>query len=420
MAQVVSLQSLPPTSRTQRRPKHKFQIRSRPYAITPFMIAPVLPAESLTSIYFEAREVTDPIKSPLIGWHSHWFLFYVKIRDLDERDTLDDLFLNPTASVSTLNVAADSAYYHAAGAPNYLQLCMKRIVATYFRDEGETWNGAMIGSYPAAQFRDQAWMDSLVDTTVLSAGAGNPAVDATTPEALDKLMDAYEYLRAMDMMDMEFEDYLRTFGVKIPKSELHKPELLESWSEFQYPSNTVEPTTGVPSSAVSWVHKKAARKAKMFKEPGFIVGLHLLRPKVYLGRQYGSVVDYLDQGLSWLPAIMKDSPETSLREFAGGAAGPGPLSNGVALGSPANGYWVDMRDLFLYGDQFINFGLTETDANIVGLPTQALGRKYLSSADVDSLFTSGAKNLVRADGFTSMSIAGMQRDYTPTRNTDAM
>ena len=85
-----TLQSLAPTSRRSRRPKHKFQIRVKPYQIAPFMIAPVLPGETLTQTYFEAREVSDPIKNPLVGWASEWFMFYVKIRDLHERDTLED------------------------------------------------------------------------------------------------------------------------------------------------------------------------------------------------------------------------------------------------------------------------------------------------------------------------------------------
>ena len=157
-----------------------------------------------------------------------------------------------------------------------------------------------------------------------------------------------------------------------------------------------------------------------FKEPGFILGVHIVRPKVYFGRQYGSMTHYLDQGLSWLPAIMKDSPETSLREFSGGPAGASPLSNGAAPSSPTNGFWVDMRDLFLYGDQFINYAMNDTTSNFVALPTQGLQRKYLTEADVDGLFSSDTKELVRSDGFASLDIMGMQMDYTRTTNADAL
>lgn len=416
---VKTLQDVAPTDRVQRRPKHKWRINAQPYSIVPFMLAPVLPGETYLSSWTEAREVSMPVKSSIIGWSSEFYMFYVRIRDLDNSDTLDDLFTEPTQTLTALHEAADAKYYHRANTVNYTRLSLKRVVETYFRDEGEAWNIATIDGYPAAQQKDFGWMDSLMDTTIMDAGVGNPAVDATTPEALDRLMDAYEYLRAMQMMDMEFEDYLRTFGVYVPREVNRRPQLIHSWREFQYPSNTVEPTTGVPSAALSWVHKSAHKSKGFFiKEPGFILGVHVLRPKIYLSRQIGQMAHHLDTGLSWLPAIMRDSPETSLREFTGGVGGNGPLSNGTI--GPTNGYWVDMRDLFLYGDQFTNVALT--DPNFVALPTAALEQKYMSQADVDAMFvgTTPATRTVASDGFTSLTIKGMQRDHTPTASVVAL
>jgi hypothetical protein len=402
-----TLESQTPTNRVHRRPKHKFYLSARPYQIVPVAIAPVLPAETISSTWFEARVVTDPIKNPLIGWKQEYYGFYVKIRDLPDRDTLDDLFINPTASVSALNTAASVPYYHAGNSPNYTQMCLRRVVETWFRDEGEAWNNADIGNYPSAQVRDQGWMDSLVDTTVLPAGSGDPGA-TTTPEALEAMMDAYEQLRAMNFTSMSFEDYAQTFGVKLSREAMHEPERLFSFSAFQYPSNTVEPTTGVPASAVSWVFKETERHKKFFKEPGFIFVVAIVRPKVYFEKAVGSLSHYLDKGLSWLPAVMRDSPETSLREFVGGAGGTGPL--GV---NATNGYWLDMRDLFLYGDQLVNVALTATDMHAVGLPTAALVRKYLTAADVDEMFkTASPSNTIRSDGFCSFDILGSQIDYT--------
>lgn len=401
---VGAISILPPQGRISRRPKHKFQLRTKPYQLVPFMIAPVLPAETLESVWMEAREVTDPIKNPIIGWSTEWWIFYVKIRDLNQRDTLDDLFINPTASVSSLNGAAGVAWYHSGGAPNYSNMCMERVVQTYFRDQGEAPFDALIGSYPAAQYRDQGWLDSVIDTNTLAAGSGDPGA-STNPEQLDKLMDAYEYLRSMQLTQMTFEDYCRTFGINLAVDKPHTPELLWHGTDWSYPSNTVDPTTGTPSSAVSWVVKNSSREKKLFKEPGFIFGVHTVRPKIYFDNQEGSLASYLDTGLSWLPAIMADAPETSLREFATGA-GVGPLG-----ATPTNAYWVDMRDLFLYGDQFLNF---EPDGatNSVALPTAALGRKYPSEADMDALFVGETAKFARSDGFVSMSIKGTQVDYT--------
>lgn len=51
---------LPPSNRIHRRPKHKFRVNVFPYDITPFLIAPVLPGETLANAWFECREVTPP------------------------------------------------------------------------------------------------------------------------------------------------------------------------------------------------------------------------------------------------------------------------------------------------------------------------------------------------------------------------
>lgn len=407
----ITLQSMAPTDRKHRRPKHKFNIEQRPYALTPFMIAPVLPGETFSGAYFETRQVTDPVRNPLIGWSSEFYWFYVKIRDLADAATLETLFVDPTQNLSALNSAADQAFYHRGGSPNFLQMCVRRITEVYFRDDGEAWNNVMIGSYPAVQFRDQGWLDSLTDTTILPDGG---AVVTSSYEAMDRALEAYEYLLAHSLTDMSFDDYLRTFGVTIPKSEERKPELIAQVREFQYPSNTVEPSTGVPSSAVSWVLKAPVKKRMFFREPGFIVGVSVVRPKIYFGRQFGSLAHHLDQGLSWLPAIMKDSPETSLREFTGGAAGTGPLSNGTV--GPANGYIVDMRDLFLYGDQFTNLA-PDAARYFLDLPTAALQRKYPTQAMTETIHVGLAAGRTRADGFTSLDILGMQQDYTRTVNT---
>lgn len=399
---MLTIKEAAPTDRVNRRPRHKFMLRQRPYQIQPFMIAPVLPGESLDLTHIQVRQVSDPLVSPIIGWASEWMLFYVKIRDLGNRDTLDDLFINPTANVSALNTVADTPTYHPGGCPNYTSMCLQRVTETFFRDEGETWNANLIGTLPAAQVMDQAWLDSVVDTTVLPDGGA--IAGGTTAEGVDKLLDAYEYLRSMNLTVLSFEDYCRTFGVSIAREVVNKPEVIARKKAWTYPSNTIDPTTGAPTSACSWVIDENFRDKKFFKEPGFIFGVSVIRPKVYMQNLKGSLAHFLDTGLSWLPAIMRDQPETSLREFTNAN---GPISGAT------NGYWVDMRDLFIYGDQFANFALTATDCHAMGIPTAALTRKYLTATDVDELFkTPGTANLVRSDGVCQLTIKGSLQDMT--------
>ena len=75
-------------TRTMRSPKHTFNLVTRPWQIQPFMIAPVLPGETLKSLTMQARVVTDPVKSKLVGWWHETYFFYVKHRDLTFRDQM--------------------------------------------------------------------------------------------------------------------------------------------------------------------------------------------------------------------------------------------------------------------------------------------------------------------------------------------
>lgn len=402
----------PRSSRIRRYPKHSMRIDSLPFAIVPWCIAPVLPAETLNGFYFEAREVSHPVKTSIIGAKSEWWLFYVKLRDLPQRDTIEAMFVDPTnADFNTLDTAVNTKFYHVTGSrPNWTLECYKRIVETWFRDAGDAWNNYSLDSYSAAQIRDLGWLDSLRDTTVLPAGSaiGGAASDV---ETYDKLLTAYEYLRSLNLTDMGFRDYLATFGVVDNEAELHRPELIDYWSDWQYPSNTIDPTNGTPRSAYSFVSKNNFKNKKFFKEPGFLVGVHTVRPKLYFARQYAPLAHYMDNGYSWLPEIMREAhPESSLREFTGGIAGDGPLSNGAV--GPTNGYWVDMRDLFIHGDQFTNLGSVPSADNGVAMPTAGLNSRYPAFADIDNLFVTAGTNKLRSDGVLSLDISGHQRDMT--------
>ena len=133
-----------------------------PWTIQPFMIAPVLPGETLKNILLQSRAVTKPIKNGLVGWWLEHHFFYVKHRDLDARDLLTGMMLDPTANTDSLNTAADVKTYHRGTAVNWVKLCLDRIVATYFRDEDEVATAFTIDSMPVAQIGNNTWADSLV------------------------------------------------------------------------------------------------------------------------------------------------------------------------------------------------------------------------------------------------------------------
>ena len=48
-------------ARASRRPQHRFNIRFKPYQLQPFMIAPVLPGESLKNLMLQTQVWSSPL-----------------------------------------------------------------------------------------------------------------------------------------------------------------------------------------------------------------------------------------------------------------------------------------------------------------------------------------------------------------------
>lgn len=399
------VQDMPRQRRALRSPHHPFSIRSKPYAIVPFCIAPVLPGETLKSINWQSRIVTDPIKAKLVGWHSEFYWFYVKHRDLAERDTLTAMMTNPGQDVTSIDDVTTSTDWYHGGATNninWVKLCYIAVIEEFFREEGENWNTATIANYAAARIPQNGWWDSYQTVTAEAADDVSVTVgvdDVVTMSELDEAMQQYELLRMQGLTTQTYEEYLMTYGVKPEQTQVNKPELLRYTKSWQYPTNIVEPTTGVPTSAVSWSIQERADKDRYFREPGFILGLYVARPKVYLSNQRGHMAALMNDVYKWLPATLSN-PRASMKLIDNANA----VTNGLT-----EDFWMDFRDLMVYGDQFVNFSLTDTEYGAVALPTAAGGFKYPTSTMTDALF-SGTTYLVRQDGLATFQILGSVKD----------
>lgn len=412
--------------RVMRYPQHPFQLRTRPFQIQPFLIAPIIPGETLKNCMVQSRVVTDPLKHSLVGWWTEYFLFYVKHRDInyhEQSDFLEQMMLNPGFDPSAYDDPADAIkFYHAAEGINFTRLCMETIVEWYFRDQGEDWDVATLDGLPLAQITGKSWMDSLtIEPDFRTDTDVNLDINDDGDITVQEMMDAqahWEALRSAGLEDMDYEDFLRTFGVQIREPDaspnLYRPELIRYKREWTYPTNTVEPTTGVPSSAASWAVAFRADKDRFFKEPGFIVGLTVARPKTYSSQQKGSLAHEMKSALTWLPAMIHKDYEKSYATFTGTK---GPLPN-VFEDAPDDpgpqtffDYKVDIRDLLIHGDQFVNFA-ADTAASMVAFVEKDGGRRYPDATSIDNLF-SGSNKSIRQDGIVTFAIAGRQRDNTP-------
>lgn len=420
------------SDRLLRQPNHDWFTVSRPWDIQPVAIHPVVPGDTLVNMLMQVRAVTDPIVHRLSGWWNEYYLFYVKHTDIGTGDAKVETTANAIRNMHLTNAAlglADATarlHNYKVGTDSvvdWVGLCMDQIVRWYFRDgeEGLTgYGGAGVRntSLYKARVRDAMWLDSIKIEDVNPASQGDLSVgedfnDVFVPAAFTTHYAQWEHMRQMKLLPdtVSFEDYLRSWGVAVPKEEeekLNKPELLRYVREWQYPSNTIDPTDGSATAAVSWGMQARADKPRRFPEPGFLVMVNVVRPKVYYGNQIRTAVSMLDDAYGWLPAILANDPYTSLIEYD---HNEGPISG---IPNSADDYWVDRRDLFVRGDQFVNFDPRDaiTTAPIVDLPASTgdnvLNFRYASDTDAQSLFVdadnSEGLTFVRQDGVVKFNI----------------
>lgn len=429
MAGRIIVQNAGKMQRKLRKPAHTFNLKMPPYLIQPFLIAPVLPGETMKNFLMQARVVSDPIKNPEIGWWCEYYIFYVKHRDLYERDYLVEMVLDPAWSVTDVTTAqggtaADVGQYYAGGTGmiNWTRLCLRRVIDEYFRDEGQTYAnntiafGGDIGTQAIAQIMGNSWLDSVVqDGEYIAQDVEVEGPDANSTIQASEVADAmrkWEMLRMNNLTNMSYEDFLASYGVRPEAIELHRPELVRYVRDWTYPTNTIDPTNGTPRSAVSWSIQERADLNRFFNEPGFLFGVTVIRPKVYLRNQKGSAVETMNDLYTWLPAMLAEDARASFKKVADAVGPLGAISDDTA------GWWLDVRDIFMHGDQFCNFATTATDKNMVPLPTAGLtpaGKRFVSAlADIQELFVTGASAyFCRQDGVCNLTVASSVRDMSP-------
>ena len=186
--------------------------------------------------------------------------------------------------------------------------------------------------------------------------------------------------------------------------------------EWTYPNNVVEPTTGVPVPGLSWGINLRVDKDRYFKEPGFIFGVSVARPKLYLGNQRGPASHLMQDGVSWLPIMLRDNDFASMKQVT--------KAGSILPTAAADGFWVDIADVFMHGDQFFHNTVEATQmpigGPIVALPEAGLNARFPSKAMVDALFKDVANNVLYQDGVMRLQVLGTLTDTTPRSNVVGM
>lgn len=416
--------------RRMRRPSESFNIKYKPQEICPFLFHPVLPGETLDAAFLQSRVVSDPIANNLIGWWQEYHFFYVPIRALTVGTgyqiapaDLNSLFLDPTYNIATANTAYygaasnTAAYYEFKAGMTWQSMLYGYLVTNFFRDEGESAT-PLVDVYSCAQIDQTNWAHSLKEESAGSDDVELPGQDEL--EELDILPGfttiyaQWELMRDQGMTQLSYADYIRSYGITPPPQvQVSEPEgepqldaeLIRTVRKWTYPTLAPQQGDAESSSVVYWSIAERITKRRFFGEPGFIVGLTVTKPKLYLGNQMGHFIGLLDTAVTWLPAVLNHLPYTSVRENLDSA------TDGILQGGDED-YWLDMKDGFIHGGQFLNHTL---GAHAPALPVAAtLQKKYPTEAMMDALFTvTDGTQYIRQDGVVHFDILGRLKDATP-------
>lgn len=407
--------------RRLRRPQHSFAVDCRPFLLRPFLVAPVLPGETMKNALMQIRAVTDPINAPLMGWWMETYLAYVPLTAMADGETFKAKLLDPEADWSSLRRSTDQAATFAQDAYiDYAGRAYDAVVARFFRNENEPLGTDVNGLY-FTRCKAPGWMDSMVldeaydepdvDLSALSAaevdatGGANEPVTVTDPlmaSELEAAMRQYRMARNEGLTDLSWEDWLRTYGVRTRDPTRSEPEMLRYIQSWQYPTNHVDPESGVPSSAVSWSVRERADKRRLFREPGVIIGCVNFRPKVYLTGQRGQAAHLMEGLRYWFPPELARDLYASYKN----------VNDSEFLN--ASNVYVDVADLLLHGDQWYATSSAMDTAgywNKFALPAGDDQRFYPSTTMIDSLFVSTMdpeRKFVHVDGVVTFNIAGRE------------
>lgn len=411
MSQIKLVQAGMTKSRVNRRPNFPMLGTVRPFGLYPMMVHPVLPGETLQSFNAKLRLLSQPIKNPFVGCWAEFWLVYVKLTDLDA--ALSEMFISEDVSAVPYQRGTQSdRLFTAAGQVDWVGMCLQKFHEDYMLDQGET--ARTLGDVPLMRRKSMDWMQNLVFTP---DGVDTDAL----PSDPDAQLTGFDMMNMMGMSELTYEQYLTSYGVSSARIPNGNCEILRYAPSWTLPTNHVEPTTGAPSSAYSWSVDMKADKPKMFAEPGFVMMVGAVRPKVYDRRKVASLVGNLWGFADWFPVYNLTDPAGGIREISSDDL---VWDAAIKASDPVQSMLYDHRDLLSHGETFVN----DQSANVT-YPTPEgpapaaldgsedgpeLRGEYLSSAEIDALFTGTtvASRTFYYEGMANAVISGHIKDTT--------
>lgn len=409
--QPTSPMAINPATRKQRRPVFPIAGTLRPFGLQPLMATMMLPGETMQAMTLKGRCISQPLKNPLAGAWLETFAFFVKLTDLDR--SLGQMFISDTVAPTGWTAPANQPrYFTKAGQIEWIKRATQRVHQEYFTHENETPR-VIDGDLLLTKVNHKSWYSSAI----------REAVDVPVPsnDAGDQFqhMQNWFMLQQMSLTELTYEKYLETYGGKAPEAVLGRPELWGFNQSWVLPVNTVEPTTGVPSGAWVWSWDMKIDKPKRAQEPGILIVLAVIRPKMYQRNVDASLMGELWGFSDFYPSYNLNDPSASIKRIPSTS----PVFAAGAQDAGTKNFLYDHKDLLLHGEAFVsNWSPRYPIPQTVGLevktasePEDARG-EYPRLADIDGLFTGAAANQRECfyDGMCALTISGHLVETSPT------
>jgi len=406
-------------TRVSRSPNFPLAGTMKPYGLYPAMITPVLPGETLTEFEIKRRVLSMPVRHPLVGaWLETW-LCYIKLTDIDTE--LAQMFVsNSMPTTGYVAPTTNKRTFTKSGQIDWVGMCLRAVWDAYFADADEQGEAPpMIDGVPMRGRKNVDWAHNLMFT---------PA--GITPEELPSNVEGQltgmQIMAMAGMTELTYEKYLQQYSVTPRETAAlkGKPEIIRYIPSWTTPSNAVDAATGAPSSAWAFSDGFRADKAHRFAEPGFLMVVQSVAPKMWSDAFDASRVGEMWGFADWFPSYNLTDPAAGIIEID--ADNPAFVAG---FGAAAQKVLVDHRDLLSRGEAFVNHGWDDGPYRLPRITTQrtaagaaslqTLRGKYPSLDDVNQLFTESSqavpndkRRCLYYEGIAQLTIRGHVKDTT--------
>lgn len=359
-----------------------------PFGLYPAFAAPLMAGESVQLVNLRGTMISQPLANPLSGgWLEAW-IASVPISGLDKSDpqtgTWKGLVNDVTPVTTGLTAAAqDVQFFTNVGQIDFIKQAYDLLVSEFFQAPGTTAPTGLDGNVVSLPVVGSDWAQNL---QVIPA----TATVATWPEkSVSVDLVGMDLDTERTLVEAEnYREWVQEYGVGDPEPKTYGgPRIHRYFRQWVQPSNTIDPSNGVPRASHVFAYRLGLRKGFVVREPSILLVLWTYRPQTFRRSFLGSYIGRMSGLKEWVPPRGNAAWST--------INGDDPLFPATFdTGAPASDYAFDRSDIWAMGETFINradasnpYPPPSVGAGITNADTASMRSRYPTLAEVKALFS---------------------------------